>query len=116
MENRIAELKTALAFANEAETVRILAAIEILEKESKIEQLALEMLNESLEAMKTKVRRAIASGVLDIENWNEKVSPMILPKAIVTACLESETYQFAGKGTSFEKQIKKDVKKLQYYI
>lgn len=86
------------------------------EKKQKIEQFALEMLNESLEAMKTKVRQAIASGVLDIENWDEKFSPMVLPKAIVTACLESETYQFGGKGTSFEKQIKKDVKKLRYYI
>ena len=32
---------------------------------------------------------------------------MILPKCIVTAILQDESTQYEGKGTSFEKQVKK---------
>ena len=35
---------------------------------------------------------------------------MILPKCIVTI-LQDESHQYEGKGTSFEKMIKKEVKK-----
>ena len=63
-----------------------------------------------------KIDRALNSGALDIENWNEKTSPMILPKTIATAILESEATQYSARGTSFERRIKRDVKNLRYFI
>ena len=86
------------------------------EKKEKIEALVIEMLEFSKECMVKKLTTALNCGALDIENWDEKISPMILPKVIVTALLESEGTQYGAKGTSFEKKIKKEVKNLRYYI
>ena len=76
------------------------------EKKEKIEALVIEMLEFSKECMVKKLTTALNCGALDIENWDEKISPMILPKVIVTALLESESTQYGAKGTSFEKKIK----------
>lgn len=87
-----------------------------MEQKEKIKALVIELLNTSHEAMINKIDRALNSGALDIENWDEKNSPMILPKVIATAILESEATQYSARGTSFEKKIKRDVKGLRYYI
>ena len=75
-----------------------------------------DMLNGSRLAMLRKVDRVLDSGVIDIDEWDENTNPMILPKCIVTALLQNEATQYDGKGTSFEKQIKKDVKNISYYL
>lgn len=87
-----------------------------MENKEKIKELVIELLNNSHESMIKKISTALNCGVLDIENWNEKTSPMIIPKIIATALLESESTQYSAKGTSFEKKIKKEVKNLRYYI
>lgn len=87
-----------------------------MEQKEKIKALVIELLNTSHEEMIKKIDRALNSGALDIENWDEKTSPMILPKTIATAILESEATQYSARGTSFERRIKRDVKNLRYFI
>jgi len=82
----------------------------------KIERIALEMIDDSVQHMKAKVKKAIKSGALDIENWDEYNKPMIIPKVIIQAVLQSESEQYSPKGTSFEREINKEVKNLRYYI
>lgn len=86
------------------------------EKKNKIKSLAEDMLKESFDAMIRKVEKALNSGVIDIDSWNENNSPMILPKCIVTAILQDESTQYEGIGTSFEKQVKKEVKNIRYIL
>jgi hypothetical protein len=58
----------------------------------------------------------ITNGAIDINSWDENNSPMILPKIIVTAILEQESTQYNGQGTSFEKEVKKGVRNLRYFL
>ena len=75
-----------------------------------------DILNESRLEMLRKIDRVLDSDAIDIDEWDENTNPMILPKCIVTALLLNEATQYDGKGTSFEKQIKKDVKNISYYL
>lgn len=85
-------------------------------KKEKIRSLVIEMLNESHEAMIKNVEKALNSGAIDTEQWDERTNKMILPKCIVTAILQKESEQYDGKGTSFEKQVKREVKNIRYFI
>lgn len=85
-------------------------------KKKKIKSLASDILKESHKAMIKKIDKALNSGVIDIDAWDEKNHPMILPKCIVTAILQDESKQYEGKGTSFEKQIKAEVAQIRYYL
>lgn len=84
-----------------------------MNNQEKIESLAIEMLEQSFEAMKAKITKAVRSGAIDAESWDGKY---LIPKAIVAAVLESESWQYLGRNTSFEKQVKKEVKNIQYFI
>jgi hypothetical protein len=79
-------------------------------------ELVKEMLIESHENMLNKINKVLNSGCVDVEGWDEKNSPMILPKCIVTAILKDESTQYEGKGTSFEKQVKKEVENIRYFL
>ena len=81
-----------------------------------IAELVKDMLTESYEAMIKKIDKVLNSGCVDVESWNKDSSPMILPKCIVTAILQNESTQYEGKGTSFEKQMKKEVKNIRYFL
>lgn len=85
-------------------------------KSSKIKKLSVNLLKQSYNAMVNKIDNVLISGAIDIENWDEKNNPMILPKCIVTALLQNESNQYECKGTSFEKQIKKEVNNIKYFI
>jgi hypothetical protein len=85
-------------------------------KKNKIKAHVKDMLKQSNKAMLEKIDKAINSGAIDIDSWEEDNKPMVLPKTIVTALLESESTQYRGIGTSHEKRIKKDVKNLRYFI
>lgn len=87
-----------------------------MNKKAKIKKLALDMLKESHEAMVKNIDKALNSGAIDVDDWDENSNPMILPKCIVTAVLEQEATQYDGTGTSFEKKIKKEVKNIRYFI
>ena len=86
------------------------------EKKNKIKSLTEDMLKESFDDMIKKVEKALNSGAIDIDSWDENNNPMILPRCIITAILQDESTQYEGKGTSFEKQVKKEVKNIRYYL
>ena len=86
------------------------------EKKNNIKLLAEDMLKESFNDMIKKVEKVLNSGAIDIDSWDKNNKPMIIPKCIVTAILQDELTQYEGKGTSFEKQIKKEVKNIRYFI
>lgn len=86
------------------------------EKKEAIRILVNEMLAESCNAMIAKVEKVLNSGGIDIDSWDKNNNPMILPKCIVTAILKNESAQYEGKGTSFEKKIKKEVNNIRYFI
>ncbi|MDO6737062.1 hypothetical protein [Wenyingzhuangia sp. 2_MG-2023] len=82
----------------------------------KIEALTKEMLKEATKQMQSKIKKAIESGSLDTDNWSEKNNKMILPKIILIAILENEADQYKATGTRFEKEVKKEVKNIKYFI
>ena len=85
-------------------------------KKLKIKALVNEMLEISRHRMSDKIDVALNSGALDIDNWEEDNNPMILPRIIITALLKDESTQYDARGTSFEKEIKKGVRNLTYYV
>ena len=87
-----------------------------MNKQEQIKSLVEEMLTDSYEAMKKNIDKVLKSGAIDIDGWDEKDSPMRLPKCIVAAILQNEATQYEGKGTGFEKQINKEVKNIRYFI
>jgi len=82
-------------------------------KRDKVKALAIEMIKNSQKSLEALVEKALNSGALDVDEWDENSNPMILPKCIVIAVLEEEADQYKAKGTSFEKQMKKEVKNLK---
>lgn len=88
----------------------------IKDKKYKIHNLTEKLLNNSYIAMQQNIYKAINSGALDIESWDEENNFMIIPKIIVTAILENESTQYSSAGTCFEKQIKKEVKNLKHFL
>ena len=74
------------------------------------------MLNESHEAMKKRIDTVLNSGAINIDKWEKDTAPMILPKCILTAILEHQSTQYDGKGTSYQKQIKKEIKNIRYFL
>ena len=85
-------------------------------KKKKIKALAKKMLKNSLKEMEAKIDKALNSGALDVDNWDENSNSMILPKVIVVAIMETEADQYKASGTSFEKEVKKEVKNLKCFI
>lgn len=86
------------------------------QKKRKIKSLVKEMLKESHKAMIGKIDIVLNSGAVDIDAWSESYAPMILPKCIVTALLKNEGRQYEGKGTSFEKRVKREVRNISYFL
>lgn len=86
------------------------------EKKDKIKSLVIDMLKESNKEMIKKLDRVFNSGCIDVEGWSDKDSPMILPKCIISALLESEITQYNGKGTSHERSNKKEIRNIRYFI
>jgi hypothetical protein len=86
------------------------------EKEDKIKALVIEMLKNSHDQMVKKLDIVLSCGAVDPDSWSETDKPMILPKCIVTALLESESTQYGAKGTSYEKHVKKEVRNIRYFV
>jgi hypothetical protein len=85
-------------------------------KKDKVKSLVIGMLEQSYEAMLEKVDKVIDSDAIDIDGWDDTMNPMFLPKAIIAAILHNESAQYEGRGTSFEKEIKKEVRNIRYFI
>jgi hypothetical protein len=86
------------------------------EKKDEIKALVIELLNQSNEAMINNIDKVLKSEAIDIDSWASEINPMIIPKCITTALLEQECTQWDASGTSFEKQIKKEVKNIRYFL
>lgn len=86
------------------------------EKKDRIKELVKDMLVESHRKSLQNIDRVLNSSAIDIEGWDDKNAPMILPKCILTAILENEARQYTARGTRYEKQMKKEVKNIQYFI
>ena len=86
------------------------------EKKARIRELATKMLEESLKSQIRLIEKAMDSGAIDISAWDEDHNPMLMPKAIVSAILIEEAGQYDAKGTSFEKQMSKDIKNIGIFL
>jgi hypothetical protein len=82
----------------------------------KIKKLVKDMLIESHRKAVLNIDKVLDSGCIDIDGWDEKNAPMILPKCILTAILEGEARQYTARGTTYEKQMKKEVNNIRYYL
>ena len=87
-----------------------------MSKDEKIKAIVAQMIDNSVVIMKSNIDKALSCGALDVDSWDEKFNPMILPKVIAIAVLQREAEQYDGKGTCFEKQVKKEVKNLRCFI
>ena len=85
-------------------------------KKNKIKKLVKEMLINSNYEMLKKIDKALNSGAVDVESWDENNNSMILPKIILIAILENEADQYKATGTVFENEVKKGVRYLRYMI
>lgn len=81
-----------------------------------IAELVKEMLNQSHKVMLKKIDKVLNSGGVDTETWNKYDSPMILPRCIIVAILQDESTQYEAKGTSFEKEMKKEIRNIRYFL
>ena len=88
-----------------------------MSKREKLKEAILGCLSESVEAIKTKtLDKALDSGAININDWDEENSPMILVKGIIIGILKSEAEQYSAKGTNFEKQVKGIANRIQVYL
>jgi len=88
-----------------------------MNKKKQIKKLVIESLDRSVKEIKEKlIDKALNSGAVDVDKWSKDNNPMILPKSILIAVLLSEADQYSGVGTSFEKQVKKEVKNLRCFV
>jgi len=88
-----------------------------LTKKEKIKKLVVDMLEESHQKALKKVEKALNSGAIDTDEWDENNSCMILPKAILTAILEDEARQYVIPSShSQARSWKKDVKNIKYSL
>jgi RIO-like serine/threonine protein kinase len=60
--------------------------------------------------------KILNSGCVDVKNYDSIHNSMILPKTILVAILQDFAEAYSCKGTSFEKQIKKDVKNIRKFL
>jgi len=82
----------------------------------KIKELVKDMLIESHQKAMQNIDRVLELGCVDVDGWDDKNAPMILPKSILTAILENEARQYTARGTSYEKQMKKEVRNIHYFL
>ena len=82
----------------------------------KIKELVNDMLIESHKKAMQNINKVLDSGCVDVDGWDDKNMPMILPKTILTAILENEARQYTARGTFYEKQIKKEVRNISYFL
>lgn len=87
-----------------------------MNKQKEIKKRALDMLEKSYEAAKKNVDKALSSGAIDVDSWDENSNAMLLPKAIVVAVLTEEASQHDCAGSSHEKYVKKEAKNISLFI
>ncbi len=82
----------------------------------KIQAITLQMLSQAIPQIEKNIEKALKSGAIDVDGWSENNNPMILPKIILVAAMEEEADQYKASGTSFEKQVKKEINNLKLLL
>ncbi len=82
----------------------------------KISELTNQMLDDAIPHIRKSIERAIISGAIDVDGWDENHNKMLIPKAILVASLENEADQYKADGTSFERQVKKDIRNIKLFL
>lgn len=83
----------------------------------KIRELVIDMLTELHQKAIQKVEKTLNSGAIDIDGWDEDNSPMLLPKAILTAILEDEARQYViPNNHHLKRSWKEDVKNIKFFL
>lgn len=86
------------------------------QKEKIVRQLVWNMIRESAYHAQSRVTEAIKSGAINIDEYDFEHAPYVLPKTITAALLQAEIRPLLGKGTKYEKQVKKDIKNLLHFL
>lgn len=87
-----------------------------MKKSDQIIKLTDDMLETAIPEIKKLIRKAVNSGAIDVEGWDRQFNPMIIPKCILIAALETEADQYRATGTVYEKQVEKEVRNLKNFI
>lgn len=74
------------------------------------------ILNELRREQEKYLETILNSGYSSIKSWDENNTPMILPKAICVAILKESINQIDGRGTAFEKQVKKEAATIHFLL
>ncbi len=86
------------------------------QKKDKIKEYVKDMIQKSQEKMMMNLDKVLESGAINIEEWDAYNCPMIIPACITNALLEYEMNQRDFKGSSFEKEVKKQTKNIGLFI
>ena len=89
---------------------------EMKTNKEKVSDITNELLDTAIPHIREYIEKAINSGAIDIDSWDENYAPMIIPKTILIASLQAEAEQYQAYGTKYEKEIKKDLKNLKYFL
>lgn len=87
-----------------------------MNKRDEIKALVAGMLEDSHKHMLDQIDKVLNCGAIDVESWDPKDKPMILPKIITAALLQRESVQYLGRGTSYEKSVKKEIRNILWFI
>lgn len=85
------------------------------QKEKAVRKLTYAILYEAYLSAREAVSRAVNSGAINIDSYDEN-HRMVLPKSIAAAVLEIEVRPLKGIGTSYERQVKKNIKNIKHFI
>lgn len=69
-----------------------------------------------IEDIRERINRVVNSGCIDVDNWNDNINPMLLPKAILSAIYSDYAESISGKGTCFEKSQKKEINNIKLFL
>ncbi len=86
------------------------------EKKTRIHTITKTILQASHDAMIEKIDKVINSSAVDIDSWETNKNPLVLPMCIANALLQIESDQLNLSGSSFEKQVKKEVRNIRRFI
>jgi hypothetical protein len=86
------------------------------EKKEEIKLIVSGMIECSKEQLYKSLDKALNSGCIDIDNWNDKINPLELCKSLMIAILENEASTYYAWSTCFEKEVKREVKNIKLFL
>ena len=76
----------------------------------------MDMIDDHYNQMVKKAQKLLESWAVNFDEWDADNSPMVLPKTIMTALLESEVHAYSAKWTTHERKVKKMASEFIYHI